>query len=340
MLTPKETGEYISNLSKSVLIEEEGVESLSLKLYDELKNGSISVSNFLKCDVHPVGMLEEKAINWIFVVDTLNFCFWAAKRNSWWEITHEGNKYSGYFGLCAAINKAIKGGIDMTDPKVYSQLELKDLEEILQGDDSSVKLQLMKERLDSLHQVGNVLLEKYEGSFVNCIKNSKNSAQSLLNTVVSEFSCFRDESIYKGKKVSFYKRAQILVSDIWGFCQGKGLGEFHDIDTITMFADYRVPQVLVHFGVLKYSPELHKLLKSEVLLESGCEEELEIRGCSIEAVERVKNRVLQLLEKSKSESNNILCNSILIDNYLWEYRRHKNYELEHIPYHKVVSIYY
>ncbi|XP_075217036.1 queuosine 5'-phosphate N-glycosylase/hydrolase-like isoform X3 [Lycorma delicatula] len=302
MLTPKETGEYISNLSKSVLIEEEGVESLSLKLYDELKNGSISVSNFLKCDVHPVGMLEEKAINWIFVVDTLNFCFWAAKRNSWWEITHEGNKYSGYFGLCAAINKAIKGGIDMTDPKVYSQLELKDLEEILQGDDSSVKLQLMKERLDSLHQVGNVLLEKYE--------------------------------------VSFYKRAQILVSDIWGFCQGKGLGEFHDIDTITMFADYRVPQVLVHFGVLKYSPELHKLLKSEVLLESGCEEELEIRGCSIEAVERVKNRVLQLLEKSKSESNNILCNSILIDNYLWEYRRHKNYELEHIPYHKVVSIYY
>lgn len=75
-------------------------------------------------------------------------------------------------------------------------------------------------------------------------------------------------------------------------------------------------------------------------MESGCEEELEIRGCSIEAVERVKNRVLQLLEKSKSESNNILCNSILIDNYLWEYRRHKNYELEHIPYHKVVSIYY
>lgn len=75
-------------------------------------------------------------------------------------------------------------------------------------------------------------------------------------------------------------------------------------------------------------------------MESGCEEELEIRGCSIEAVERVKNRVLQLLEKSKSESNNILCNSILIDNYLWEYRRHKTDELEHIPYHKVVSIYY
>lgn len=39
--------------------------------------------------------------------------------------------------------------------------------------------------------------------------------------------------------VSFYKRVQILISDVWGACEGQGFGEFHDIDTITMFADYR-----------------------------------------------------------------------------------------------------
>jgi hypothetical protein len=32
-----------------------------------------------------------------------------------------------------------------------------------------------------------------------------------------------------------------------------------------MFADYRVPQVLVHFGALKYSDELLKSLKSGLL---------------------------------------------------------------------------
>lgn len=53
----------------------------------------------------------------------------------------------------------------MTDPKVYSQLKLNDLEEILEGDDCSVKLLLMKERLASLHEVGNILLTKYEGMF-------------------------------------------------------------------------------------------------------------------------------------------------------------------------------
>lgn len=57
-------------------------------------------------------------------------------------------------------------GIDMTNPKVYTNLTLKQLEQILQGDDPSVVLPLMKERLDNLHQVGNILLEKYEGLLI------------------------------------------------------------------------------------------------------------------------------------------------------------------------------
>lgn len=39
--------------------------------------------------------------------------------------------------------------------------------------------------------------------------------------------------------VAFYKRAQILIADIWACFEGQGLGNFSDIDTITMFADYR-----------------------------------------------------------------------------------------------------
>jgi hypothetical protein len=39
--------------------------------------------------------------------------------------------------------------------------------------------------------------------------------------------------------VCLYKRAQILVADIWACFEGQGYGEFNDIDEITMFADYR-----------------------------------------------------------------------------------------------------
>lgn len=40
--------------------------------------------------------------------------------------------------------------------------------------------------------------------------------------------------------------------------QGQSYGAFHDIDQLTMFADYRVPVVLRDLGVLKYSSTLSK----------------------------------------------------------------------------------
>nr|XP_022298759.1 UPF0553 protein C9orf64-like [Crassostrea virginica] len=82
-------------------------------------------------------------------------------------------------------------------------------------------------------------------------------------------------------RVSFYKRAQILVADIWACFEGKDYGEFHDIDTITMFADYRIPQALYHFGALSYSDKLMEYLKEAKRMKSGDRYEVEIRGCSI-----------------------------------------------------------
>lgn len=36
--------------------------------------------------------------------------------------------------------------------------------------------------------------------------------------------------------VRFYKRAQILVADLWACFEGESYGGFHDIDGVTMFA--------------------------------------------------------------------------------------------------------
>lgn len=65
----------------------------------------------------------------------------------------------------------------------------------------------------------------------------------------------------QGRKVAFYKRAQILVADTWSVLEGEGDGCFSDISSVTIFADYRIPQVLVHLGAMKYSDALMKKLK-------------------------------------------------------------------------------
>lgn len=50
------------------------------------------------------------------------------------------------------------------------------------------------------------------------------------------------------------------MADTWSVLEGKGDGCFHDISSITMFADYRLPQILVYLGALKYSDDLLKKL--------------------------------------------------------------------------------
>lgn len=171
----------------------------------------------------------------------------------------------------------MKEGIDITNPKFLSDVTMEQLDNILRGDDGETKAPLLKERVECLHQVGAKLLVKYDGNFENVVKAANGSAQKLLQLIVDEFPCFRDEAVYNGQRVSIYKRAQILVGDVYACYQGEGLGYFNDLsETITMFADYRVPQVLVHFGALVYKEELLNDLKSDKLLENGEAKEVEV----------------------------------------------------------------
>ena len=102
---------------------------------------------------------------------------------------------------------------------------------------------------------------------------------------------FRDHSLYKGHQVFLYKRAQIFVADLWGAFKGQNYGEFHDINSITIFADYIVPAVLRELGILKYGSNLSCWIDSNSEIVPGSEEEVEIRACSIYAVEKMRDLI-------------------------------------------------
>lgn len=102
----------------------------------------------------------------------------------------------------------------------------------------------------------------------------------MVNLLAKDFNCFRDESRFEGRRkpVRFLKRAQILVADIWACFNGEGYGEFRDIDKITMFADYRVPQILATLGCIGYSPPLQAMIARGDILENGSDYEIQLRG--------------------------------------------------------------
>lgn len=272
-------------------------------------------------------------------MDTLNFCFWTPGDATKWQVLGA----TGYFALCAAIQRALDDGIDFTNPSFYAHISAQQLAHILRSDDGSTACPLLAERLQCLHQVGGHLLTKYDGDFGNCVRSADGSAQRLLRLIVDEFPCFRDEAEFCGRAVALYKRAQIAIGDLWSCYEGTGLGAFADIDTITMFADYRVPQVLHYFGAIEYVPGLLETLRADRILANGSAEEVEIRAASIHAVELVKKRVReQLVEGGQRYAvvDTSRVNSILLDHFLWDYRRRFEGEKVWVPFHKTISIYY
>jgi Potential Queuosine, Q, salvage protein family len=67
-----------------------------------------------------------------------------------------------------------------------------------------------------------------------------------------------------------------LVADLWGAL--KDLPEhkslFPDIDELTTFPDYRVPQILNQLSVLEYSEELNELIGKKQEIKAGSQMEL------------------------------------------------------------------
>ncbi|XP_077304766.1 queuosine 5'-phosphate N-glycosylase/hydrolase [Lithobates pipiens] len=337
-LEPRAAGKFITENSKDVFVEPEGVRSLAEKLFEKIGRKEITLKGWKSMhELNPQGSGED-AVNWVFFADTLNFSFWSENEDKRFLVKYKGKEYSGYWSFCAAMNRALDEGIPLTTASFYANITMDQLKNILRSD-SEFPIPMIEERLEILHQTGKILMEKFGGSYLNCVKASEKSAVKLMHLVVENFPSYRDEGVFQERKVAFYKRAQILVGDTWGVLEGKGDGCFYDIDKITMFADYRIPQALVHFGTMRFSEELLKKLKEGWLFQNGDREEMEIRGCSIWAVELVCEYLRELFEKKGEKMSNEI-NPVLIDHFLWDYARDYREEIKVVPFHRVRCIYY
>jgi hypothetical protein len=231
----------------------------------------------------------ERTANWILALDAMNFCFWAEKNQPRWSIAYQGETLNGYLAEAAALKRAVEEDIPLWEAQYLSNISCKELAHIFRGEQT---IPLLEQRLDNLHEVGHVLLERYNGQFINAIEQAEHNAVQLVLLLAENFSSFNDVVFYRDRQVRFFKRAQICVADLHGSFGGKSWGAFSALDQLTAFADYKLPQVLRHFGVLEYHPSLAERIDNQELLESGSEEEVELRAATIWACELLRREMI------------------------------------------------
>ncbi|MHC1741851.1 MAG: queuosine salvage family protein [Syntrophobacteraceae bacterium] len=267
-----------------------------------------------------------ETVRWIFVLDVLNHCFWPDPGQPTWSVTYRGESHSGYRGLAACLKRAMEASAPLTHAAFLETVSPAALSQIFAGEG---QVPLFDERLANLREAGRELRDHWQGDIVHLLEAAGGSAVRTAQLVVDSFPSFRDEAVYDGHRLYFWKRAQIFASDVHHAFSGQDWGAFDDIDQLTAFADYKLPQVLRTLGILSYREDLEECVDGLVYLDPGGAEEVEIRAMTIHAVEIIRSR----LEASGSRTS-----SARIDHWLWQLGQIEPFRKK--PYHRCRTIYY
>ncbi|XP_014519503.2 queuosine salvage protein [Vigna radiata var. radiata] len=299
------TSAWVASRSSHVLVDSAGIEKV-VSTIESIPKVEWDFEGIHYFDNGPL------TVQYLFVLDALNFCFWPDKDLNYDDLAS---------GLKAALQND-KSAFDADRLQNYTGPQLRELLRWPRP------LPLEDERVRLLHEVGIELERNFEGKASNLVQCCGKSAVNLVALVARHFPGFRDHTVYKGRQVFLYKRAQIFAADLWGAFGGQGYGEFKDVGSLTIMADYIVPAVLRQLGVLKYSSALASTIESSGEIGPGTEEEVELRACSVHAVEKMRELI------SKKSGRQVL--SVELDLWLWA----AGVQCTSLQHHRTLSIYY
>lgn len=289
--------------------------SINYQVIDEIiaKGEFDKVSYWLASN--PYGLLDmscREIVNFLLIYHTIgDYCFWGDPK--WTIKTDEGTELDGSMAMMYLIIKRYK------EEKSF-EMSMLTFSTWLDG---NVEIPLLKERYDCLCEL-NRYLNNLKSDFYDEIKDFKEDI-SLLDYIINHFSYFDDESIYNGDKVYFYKRAQLLTSDI---LHVREMVEKVKVDYSHLVgcADYKIPQVMRNLGMLEYSDELAKLVDNKVNLKYGSEMEVEIRVNDLVVIDYIAKKLNNKVSRMD------------INDYIWLLGQNKSKNDK--PYHRTLTIYY
>lgn len=327
------SAEYINSFpQKNVSINEEKLKS-TFEKFQEMKYPSWSECHRLNIQEIDIDSL----ISFILCIDAVNFCFWPYN-----DLVDKSNiKEFEYDDLVTSFRNYLPNKFNLSDNllkeddvktvNLFSPGTLKSL-----SADSLIKLglfpesfPLLEERARSLNEVGQFIENTLCNKASRLLELTNNCCLNIAGILIQEISTFRDESLYKQKQVFLYKRAQIASADLYSALSEKGIFLYNS-ERLTMFPDYRIPQILHEMGILVYSDALnYKIINKECIIPHSAEE-IEIRLMTVHCVE--------IMKRLFKEKNNEVVSSIFIDYMLWNEGEKLRKEI--VPHHRALTIFY
>lgn len=258
-------------------------------------------------------------IDFLFILGNQAFCYWGYPTK--WTIDYRGQKLDGWWANIAAFDRALEEGNNLLDGDFLANITLEKTREIFRGEP---EIPLLSERFEMMKAIGETLVKKYKGRFHNFYQNLNKNAWTLIEAFVKEFAGFDDTPIYKDKEILFYKKTQVILTDL------REAGERIDgMDELLGTADYKIPAIMRSLGILEYSLDLVEKVDNQVEITKESEMEIEIRASMLQASKLISEKL---------QERGIQINRIDVGNALWLESQDKSKITK--PYHLTKTVYY
>jgi hypothetical protein len=273
---------------------------------------------------------DADALDFIFLTSTINFAFTDFEKHVMFKVDYAGAERSDSDAMVACLKRAFDRGVPILDGSYLAKIRRAELEEIFRG---NIVMPMLDERLAIFHEVGTVLKERYQGRFHQFVRTASprlyDRGKGVLERLLAEFPSFRDESDYRGHRVSFQKRAQLLFWNLHARFRDGGFFRLEDPEKLTVFADYIVPVALRLFGITSYSGDLEAAVNARRILPAHGEEEVEIRAFTLWAMHLLTQAINELRPPERQVIEPV------VDGRLWTH-----YHTTHWPHHLTVTTAY
>ena len=240
-------------------------------MINQIRNSSVAYW----LDSNPYGIMDmdvESIVNFLFIYHTIgDYCFWGDPK---WKVQTNLGTMDGSYAIMYLILNRFKSNSNF-------EMSFYEFKELLKG---NVTIPLLEDRYNNLVYM-NEYLKKSGKSFYDRIKDLNIDSQ-LFEFIVSNLDYFKDVSTYDGEEILFYKRAQLLTSDILHVREKKEK-IYVDYSHLIGCADYKIPQVMRCYGMLEFSDSLAYKVDNKIELEEGSKEEVEIRANALKVIDYI-----------------------------------------------------
>jgi hypothetical protein len=108
--------EFIYDNSIDVNIDARATRAAAQLIWEQMQERSYSTETWSEHDLHPKAK-DEATLNFIFVMDLLNFSFWSEKpEGERYAVEYRGKRWTGYWSLVACLQRALEEGKSCPSP--------------------------------------------------------------------------------------------------------------------------------------------------------------------------------------------------------------------------------